>query len=127
MKNKDAKDKEKLSRHQFVPGTFAGVLQCSGCDKTLLGKESLQCASKSLGPVCNVSSPHPVSSPRVKLLLTRYTNLLVRASRTLELSALRWSVLVVRYSLSAVDDFLKSGPVTLTVGWMSPLGCLTAF
>ncbi|XP_028727531.1 rho guanine nucleotide exchange factor 28 isoform X2 [Peromyscus leucopus] len=45
MKNKDAKDKEKLSRHQFVPGTFAGVLQCSGCDKTLLGKESLQCAN----------------------------------------------------------------------------------
>ncbi|GAB1298475.1 Rho guanine nucleotide exchange factor 28 [Apodemus speciosus] len=45
MKNKDAKDKEKLIRHQFVPGTFSGVLQCSGCDKTLLGKESLQCAN----------------------------------------------------------------------------------
>ncbi|XP_031215666.1 rho guanine nucleotide exchange factor 28 isoform X2 [Mastomys coucha] len=45
MKNKDTKDKEKLSRHQFVPGTFSGVLQCSGCDKTLLGKESLQCAN----------------------------------------------------------------------------------
>uniref|UniRef100_A0A8C2MJE5 Rho guanine nucleotide exchange factor 28 n=1 Tax=Cricetulus griseus TaxID=10029 RepID=A0A8C2MJE5_CRIGR len=45
MKNKDAKDKEKLNRHQFVPGTFSGVLQCSGCDKTLLGKESLQCAN----------------------------------------------------------------------------------
>ncbi|XP_052015926.1 rho guanine nucleotide exchange factor 28 isoform X2 [Apodemus sylvaticus] len=45
MKNKDAKDKEKLNRHQFVPGTFSGVLQCAGCDKTLLGKESLQCAN----------------------------------------------------------------------------------
>uniref|UniRef100_A0A8L2UN35 Rho guanine nucleotide exchange factor 28 n=1 Tax=Rattus norvegicus TaxID=10116 RepID=A0A8L2UN35_RAT len=45
MKNKDTKDKEKLNRHQFVPGTFSGVLQCSGCDKTLLGKESLQCAN----------------------------------------------------------------------------------
>ncbi|XP_014443450.1 rho guanine nucleotide exchange factor 28 isoform X2 [Tupaia chinensis] len=44
MKSKDAKDKEKLSRHQFVPGTFSGVLQCSGCDKTLLGKESFQCS-----------------------------------------------------------------------------------
>lgn len=47
MKNKDTKEKEKMNRHQFVPGTFSGVLQCSGCDKTLLGKESLQCASKS--------------------------------------------------------------------------------
>ncbi|XP_021064050.1 rho guanine nucleotide exchange factor 28 isoform X2 [Mus pahari] len=45
MKNKDTKDKEKTNRHQFVPGTFSGVLQCSGCDKTLLGKESLQCAN----------------------------------------------------------------------------------
>lgn len=53
-KSKDAKDKEKLSRHQFVPGTFSGVLQCSVCDKTLLGKESFQCSSKFLGPVCAV-------------------------------------------------------------------------
>ncbi|XP_021035972.1 rho guanine nucleotide exchange factor 28 isoform X2 [Mus caroli] len=45
MKNKDTKEKEKMNRHQFVPGTFSGVLQCSGCDKTLLGKESLQCAN----------------------------------------------------------------------------------
>ncbi|XP_057645411.1 rho guanine nucleotide exchange factor 28 isoform X3 [Chionomys nivalis] len=45
MKNKEAKDKEKPNRHQFVPGTFSGVLQCSGCEKTLLGKESLQCAN----------------------------------------------------------------------------------
>ncbi|XP_044917972.1 rho guanine nucleotide exchange factor 28 isoform X3 [Felis catus] len=44
-KSKDAKDKEKLSRHQFVPGTFPGVLQCLVCDKTLLGKESFQCSN----------------------------------------------------------------------------------
>ncbi|XP_057396587.1 rho guanine nucleotide exchange factor 28 isoform X5 [Balaenoptera acutorostrata] len=44
-KGKDAKDKEKLSRHQFVPGTFSGALQCSVCDKTLLGKESFQCSN----------------------------------------------------------------------------------
>ncbi|XP_074215884.1 rho guanine nucleotide exchange factor 28 isoform X5 [Camelus bactrianus] len=48
-KGKDAKDKEKLSRHQFVPGTFAGGLQCLACDKTLLGKESFQCCN------CNVN------------------------------------------------------------------------
>ncbi|KAF4024275.1 hypothetical protein G4228_016289 [Cervus hanglu yarkandensis] len=44
-KGKDAKDKEKLTRHQFVPGTFSGVLQCLVCDKTLLGKESFQCSN----------------------------------------------------------------------------------
>ncbi|XP_073658307.1 rho guanine nucleotide exchange factor 28 isoform X2 [Tursiops truncatus] len=44
-KGKDAKDKEKLSRHQFVPGTFSGTLQCLVCDKTLLGKESFQCSN----------------------------------------------------------------------------------
>ncbi|XP_012577300.1 PREDICTED: rho guanine nucleotide exchange factor 28 isoform X2 [Condylura cristata] len=44
-KNKDAKDKEKLSRHQFIPGMFSGVVQCLVCDKTLLGKESLQCSN----------------------------------------------------------------------------------
>ena len=53
-KGKDAKDKEKLTRHQFVPGTFSGVLQCLVCDKTLLGKESFQCSSKFLGPTCAV-------------------------------------------------------------------------
>lgn len=51
-KSKDAKDKEKLSRHQFVPGTFSGVLQCLVCDKTLLGKESFQCSSKLYGLMC---------------------------------------------------------------------------
>ncbi|XP_076995586.1 rho guanine nucleotide exchange factor 28 isoform X2 [Tamandua tetradactyla] len=45
MKSKDAKDKEKLSRHQFIPGTFSGILQCLVCDKTLLGKESFQCSN----------------------------------------------------------------------------------
>ncbi|XP_053444781.1 rho guanine nucleotide exchange factor 28 isoform X2 [Nycticebus coucang] len=49
-KSKDAKDKEKLTRHQFVLGTFSGVLQCSVCDKTLLGKESFQCSN------CNASA-----------------------------------------------------------------------
>ena len=53
-KGKDAKDKEKLTRHQFVPGTFSGVLQCLVCDKTLLGKESFQCSSKFLGPTWTV-------------------------------------------------------------------------
>ncbi|KAM6224337.1 rho guanine nucleotide exchange factor 28 [Rhynchocyon petersi] len=45
MKNKDAKEKEKLSRHQFVPGTFSGVLPCLVCEKILLGKESFQCSN----------------------------------------------------------------------------------
>ncbi|XP_012880750.1 PREDICTED: rho guanine nucleotide exchange factor 28 isoform X2 [Dipodomys ordii] len=45
MKNKDTKDKEKMNRHQFVPGTFSGVQQCSACDKTLLGKESFHCSN----------------------------------------------------------------------------------
>ncbi|XP_010633470.1 rho guanine nucleotide exchange factor 28 isoform X2 [Fukomys damarensis] len=45
MKNKDVKDKEKPNRHQFVPGMPSGSLQCVACDKTLLGKELLQCSS----------------------------------------------------------------------------------
>lgn len=57
-KGKDAKDKEKLTRHQFVPGTFSGVLQCLVCDKTLLGKESFQCSSKFLGPTWAVFTLH---------------------------------------------------------------------
>ncbi|KAJ7335847.1 hypothetical protein JRQ81_013788, partial [Phrynocephalus forsythii] len=43
-KNKDVKEKEKLNRHQFVSGTFTGVLPCFACEKALLGKESLQCS-----------------------------------------------------------------------------------
>ncbi|XP_033019615.1 rho guanine nucleotide exchange factor 28 isoform X4 [Lacerta agilis] len=42
-KNKDAKEKEKLNRHQFVSGTFGGVMPCFSCEKALLGKEALQC------------------------------------------------------------------------------------
>ncbi|XP_010280590.1 PREDICTED: rho guanine nucleotide exchange factor 28, partial [Phaethon lepturus] len=47
-KNKDTKDKEKLSRHNFMNGTFSGVVPCMTCEKALLGKESLQCSH------CNV-------------------------------------------------------------------------
>ncbi|XP_054842768.1 rho guanine nucleotide exchange factor 28 isoform X1 [Eublepharis macularius] len=43
-KNKDVKEREKLFRHQFVSGTFAGVIPCFACEKPLLGKESLQCS-----------------------------------------------------------------------------------
>ncbi|XP_069412283.1 rho guanine nucleotide exchange factor 28 isoform X2 [Ovis canadensis] len=58
-KGKDAKDKEKLTRHQFVPGTFSGVLQCLVCDKTLLGKESFQCANcnGNVHKVCKDAAP----------------------------------------------------------------------
>ncbi|XP_077203533.1 rho guanine nucleotide exchange factor 28 isoform X2 [Paroedura picta] len=48
-KNKDAKERDKLFRHQFVSGTFAGVMPCFACEKPLLGKESLQCS------YCNAS------------------------------------------------------------------------
>ncbi|XP_060091793.1 rho guanine nucleotide exchange factor 28 [Heteronotia binoei] len=48
-KNKDAKEREKLFKHQFVSGTFAGVMPCFACEKPLLGKESLQCS------YCNAS------------------------------------------------------------------------
>ncbi|NXU54498.1 ARG28 factor, partial [Turnix velox] len=43
-KNKDTKDKEKLSRHNFTSGTFSRVIPCMACEKALLGKESLQCS-----------------------------------------------------------------------------------
>ncbi|XP_015269071.1 PREDICTED: rho guanine nucleotide exchange factor 28 [Gekko japonicus] len=43
-KSKDAKEREKPFRHQFVSGTFAGVIPCFACEKPLLGKESLQCS-----------------------------------------------------------------------------------
>nr|XP_056704998.1 rho guanine nucleotide exchange factor 28 [Euleptes europaea] len=48
-KNKDAKEREKPFRHQFVSGTIAGIIQCFACEKPLLGKESLQCS------YCNAS------------------------------------------------------------------------
>ncbi|XP_038386766.1 rho guanine nucleotide exchange factor 28 isoform X5 [Canis lupus familiaris] len=67
-KSKDAKDKEKPSRHQFVPGTFSGVLQCSVCDKTLLGKESSQCSNSSFRDIPQPSlSLHPSSSMPIGL------------------------------------------------------------
>ncbi|KAF5913649.1 hypothetical protein HPG69_017270, partial [Diceros bicornis minor] len=66
-KSKDAKDKEKLSRHHFVPGTFSGVLQCSVCDKTLLGKESFQCSSKFSGLVCCLCTWPPQTSFQINL------------------------------------------------------------
>ncbi|KAM5192206.1 rho guanine nucleotide exchange factor 28 isoform 1-T2 [Mantella aurantiaca] len=45
-----AKDtKEKVNRHQFVLGTFSGVVPCLVCEKALLGKESFQCSN------CNVN------------------------------------------------------------------------
>ncbi|NWY02443.1 ARG28 factor, partial [Nothoprocta ornata] len=62
-KNKDAK--EKLSRHNFVNGTFSGVIPCTACEKALLGKESLQCSycnvivhksCKECAPVCTKKS-----------------------------------------------------------------------
>ncbi|KAM7025811.1 rho guanine nucleotide exchange factor 28 isoform 5-T7 [Acridotheres tristis] len=43
-KNKDTKDKEKPTRHNFTNGTFPGVIPCMVCEKALLGKESLQCS-----------------------------------------------------------------------------------
>ncbi|XP_074138367.1 rho guanine nucleotide exchange factor 28 isoform X2 [Sminthopsis crassicaudata] len=70
-KNKDAKDKEKLNRHQFVPGMFSGVLPCFVCDKPLLGKESFQCS------ICNASvhkSCRECTLPCTKKLQERYHN-----------------------------------------------------
>uniref|UniRef100_A0A5F8GEP3 Rho guanine nucleotide exchange factor 28 n=1 Tax=Monodelphis domestica TaxID=13616 RepID=A0A5F8GEP3_MONDO len=70
-KNKDAKDKEKLNRHQFVPGMFSGVLPCFVCDKLILGKESFQCA------ICNASvhkSCRECALPCTKKLQEKYHN-----------------------------------------------------
>ncbi|NXR67831.1 ARG28 factor, partial [Rhadina sibilatrix] len=64
-KNKDAKDKEKPTRHNFTNGTFPGVIPCMVCEKALLGKESLQCSycsvvvhksCKEYAPVCTKKS-----------------------------------------------------------------------
>ncbi|XP_074934328.1 rho guanine nucleotide exchange factor 28 isoform X2 [Phalacrocorax aristotelis] len=64
-KNKDTKDKEKLSRHNFTNGTFSRVVPCMACEKALLGKESLQCSycnvivhksCKECAPVCTKKS-----------------------------------------------------------------------
>ncbi|XP_066459002.1 rho guanine nucleotide exchange factor 28 isoform X2 [Eleutherodactylus coqui] len=48
-KTKNKETKEKVNRHQFVTGTFSGVVPCLVCEKALLGKESLQCSN------CNVN------------------------------------------------------------------------
>ncbi|XP_071994686.1 rho guanine nucleotide exchange factor 28 isoform X2 [Engystomops pustulosus] len=48
-KTKNKETKEKVNRHQFVPGTFSGVVPCLVCEKALLGKESFQCSN------CNVN------------------------------------------------------------------------
>ncbi|XP_069818907.1 rho guanine nucleotide exchange factor 28 isoform X2 [Dendropsophus ebraccatus] len=48
-KNKESKEKEKVNRHQFVSGTFSGVVPCLVCEKALLGKDSFQCSN------CNVN------------------------------------------------------------------------
>ncbi|NXG46608.1 ARG28 factor, partial [Psilopogon haemacephalus] len=64
-RNKDNKDKEKLNRHNFINGTFSGVLPCMACEKALLGKESLKCSNcnvvvhkscKECAPVCTKKS-----------------------------------------------------------------------
>ncbi|KAE8636013.1 hypothetical protein XENTR_v10002813 [Xenopus tropicalis] len=58
VKNKDMK--EKVNRHQFVTGTFSGVVPCLVCEKALLGKESLQCSSCNVNvhKGCKESAPH---------------------------------------------------------------------
>ncbi|XP_063277536.1 rho guanine nucleotide exchange factor 28 isoform X2 [Prinia subflava] len=64
-KNKDTRDKEKPTRHNFTNGTFPGVIPCMVCEKALLGKESLQCSycsvvvhksCKECVPVCTKKS-----------------------------------------------------------------------
>ncbi|XP_035165917.1 rho guanine nucleotide exchange factor 28 isoform X6 [Oxyura jamaicensis] len=76
-KNKDTKDKEKLNRHNFINGTFSGVMPCMACEKALLGKESVQCSycnmivhrsCKECAPVCTKKSQeryHNKSKPQV--------------------------------------------------------------
>ncbi|XP_020854042.1 rho guanine nucleotide exchange factor 28 isoform X3 [Phascolarctos cinereus] len=84
-KNKDAKDKEKLNRHQFVPGMFSGVLPCFVCDKPIQGKESFQCAT------CNASvhkSCRECTPPCTKKLQERYHNK-IRPQATLANSSFR--------------------------------------
>ncbi|KAM9329930.1 rho guanine nucleotide exchange factor 28-like [Gastrophryne carolinensis] len=56
-KNKDVK--EKVMRHQFVLGTFSGVVPCLVCEKALLGKESFQCSNcnANVHKTCKDSAP----------------------------------------------------------------------
>ncbi|XP_019137587.1 rho guanine nucleotide exchange factor 28 isoform X7 [Corvus cornix cornix] len=76
-KNKDTKDKEKPTRHNFSNGSFPGVIPCTVCEKALLGKESLQCSHcsvivhkscKECAPVCTKKSQeryHNKNKPQV--------------------------------------------------------------
>ncbi|NXM51174.1 ARG28 factor, partial [Gymnorhina tibicen] len=76
-KNKDTKDKEKPTRHNFTNGTFPGVIPCMVCEKALLGKDSLQCSHcsvivhkscKECAPVCTKKSQeryHNKNKPQV--------------------------------------------------------------
>ncbi|XP_072216336.1 rho guanine nucleotide exchange factor 28 isoform X2 [Excalfactoria chinensis] len=76
-KNKDTKDKEKQNRHNFISGTFSGIMPCMACEKALLGKESLQCSycnvivhknCKECVPVCTKKSQeryHSKNKPQV--------------------------------------------------------------
>ncbi|OXB80922.1 UNVERIFIED_CONTAM: hypothetical protein H355_016939 [Colinus virginianus] len=76
-KNKDTKDKEKPNRHNFINGSFSGVMPCMVCEKALLGKESLQCSycnvivhknCKECVPVCTKKSQeryHSKTKPQV--------------------------------------------------------------
>nr|XP_038026757.1 rho guanine nucleotide exchange factor 28 isoform X5 [Anas platyrhynchos] len=82
-KNKDTKDKEKLNRHNFINGTFSGVMPCMACEKALLGKESLQCSycnmivhksCKECAPVCTKKSQeryHNKSKPQAGVANSR--------------------------------------------------------
>ncbi|XP_015704355.1 rho guanine nucleotide exchange factor 28 isoform X4 [Coturnix japonica] len=74
-KNKDTKDKQ--NRHNFISGTFSGIMPCMACEKALLGKESLQCSycnvivhknCKECVPVCTKKSQeryHSKNKPQV--------------------------------------------------------------
>uniref|UniRef100_A0A8C3N6E8 Uncharacterized protein n=1 Tax=Geospiza parvula TaxID=87175 RepID=A0A8C3N6E8_GEOPR len=68
-KNKDTKDKEKPTRHNFTNGTFPGVVPCMVCEKALLGKESLQCSYSLPGDISQMvlSSVHPSFSVPIGL------------------------------------------------------------
>uniref|UniRef100_A0A8D2IWC0 Rho guanine nucleotide exchange factor 28 n=1 Tax=Varanus komodoensis TaxID=61221 RepID=A0A8D2IWC0_VARKO len=101
-KNKDAKEKEKLNKHQFVNGTFTGVMPCFSCEKPLLGKESLQCSycnailhksCKDCAPACTKVNPSFRDVPQPTFSTTH-------PSTPIGLSALKKDVLQPPLSLS---------------------------
>ncbi|XP_069483592.1 rho guanine nucleotide exchange factor 28 isoform X2 [Ambystoma mexicanum] len=65
-KTKDAKEKEKSNRHQFVAGTHSGVVPCLVCEKALLGKESFQCSYCSLNVHKGCKDSAPVCTKKNK-------------------------------------------------------------